>query len=144
VEDEELKEDSRMADTPLIEYRLEARQVYGQRVFPDGRVEEWDVPADDEDGDPAWRPLTHLSADELARLEAGLHASDFFDLPARLDPPSPVRDGMSTTWQASRDGHTHTVHAHGAWLDTFPTLQRLNDLLQLLVGQALNRAADAS
>ena len=131
-----------MATTPLIEYRSAGRDGYGQRVFPDGRVEEWAAPADDEAGAPAWHALAQLTAAEVARVEAGLADSGFFALPARLAPATRIQDGTTTTWRAHHGERTHTVVAHDDADESAPPLQTLFSLLQEVIGQALNRAAD--
>jgi hypothetical protein len=89
-----------------------------------------------------WRHLAHLSADELARLRKAIQAAGFAALPAHIEPKGGVKDGTVNTWTVALDGHRHTVTTRGTENGGNAALHRLNELLQELTADALNRAGD--
>lgn len=133
---------------PILQQIVLTRSAWGARVFADGRVDEYSdeetAPGDDFsqtlDVAPEWRSLTKLPQEEVERLRSEIRDSGFFNLPSRIEPSRHVYDGVTTSWRADLDGVRHEVTARGS--EGQRALQKLNDLLQELIGEALNREAD--
>jgi hypothetical protein len=108
---------------------------WGTRVLPDGRAEEWTDLG-------TWEPLVHLDDAAMASLREAVAESGFFELPESIAPDRPVRDGTMLTWEIELDGRKHSVTARHSAASPDPVLAKLDEELQRVVGEALNREAD--
>ena len=135
----------------LLELLVKTKTEWGTRIYADGRVTEYSDRAVSFDGTDfvtervplQWRPLTHLSKDELDRLRAAIHDAHFFTLPARVEPDPRLRDGTHSTWTVTLDGKQHRVAAHEAGPTQNAALQALSKTVQELTAAALQRATDS-
>lgn len=125
------------APRPVIEYLARARTTWGTRIYADGDSEEWIEGA-------GWQPLVHVDDHALTALLGMVRESGFYALPASIEPTIPVRDGTTATWTIELDGRRHTVTARRLNFEPNPILQRLSDEVQRVIGEALNKEADAA
>jgi hypothetical protein len=124
----------RVEAAPVIEYLVRSRNTWGTRVYEDGTAEEL---TDEQSG---WQPLVHLPLDEVTSLIDSAYEDGFFDLPSTIAPEVEADGGTAVEWTLERGGRRHNVKASG---EAPALLRALNDRLQLAVGRALNREADA-
>lgn len=118
-----------------IEYRIDGRTRQATRIHADGSAEEL--------RDSNWEPLPPLDDAALGRLRQAIAITDFFDLPATIEPPEPVRDGTRLTFAVTLGGKSHTVSGQKGTRPMHPALQTLNDAIEAAVNDALAREADA-
>ncbi len=121
---------------PFVEYLVRGRGAWGTRLFADGRTEEWT----DAGG---WQPLVQVPAAEVAAFEELVRGGGYLELPAEVEPAAPPEDGTELTWTIELDGRRHRVTAREAGPYGSPVLRALDAELQRIVGEALNREADA-
>lgn len=129
----------------MVELMVYTKRTWGTRVFVDGRVDEYtDEEVRFEDGQfktrPVpleWRPLAHLTAEELAALKQQIRDGGYFDLPEEVKPDRPIMDGTTTTWKVVVDGTRHEVTTKGM---EPPVLASLRTTLQKLTAEALRRS----
>ena len=88
-------------DALEIEYRIDGRTRQATRIHADGSAEELQ--------DSSWQPLAALDSAAMRRLRRVIESVDFFDLPATIEPPVPVRDGVRMTFAITLGGKSHTV-----------------------------------
>jgi hypothetical protein len=117
------------------EYRLDGRTRQATRIHADGSAEEL--------RDSSWQPLPALDGSALKRLRDTIASVDFFNLPATIEPPAPVRDGVRMTFAITLGGKSHTVTAQSGTSPMHPALKQLNDAIERAVNEALAREADA-
>ena len=122
-------------ETLEIEYRVEARARTGTRVHGTGKVEQLK--------DSSWEALAEIDDAGMDRLRAAVTSSKFFDLPATIEPPEPVRDGTKLTFVITLGKRRHTVVARQGTKPLLPALKELNDAIMRAVSEALAREADA-
>jgi hypothetical protein len=104
----------------------------GTRVHATGRAEQL-LP------DGAWGRRVRLGPLGLADLVTAVEMSGFFDLPATIPPDDGV-GGTDIHWTIELDGRRGDVRSTlGRRMP--PGLQLLNDVLQRLIGEALDAAA---
>jgi hypothetical protein len=119
-----------------IEYMGRGRgTAWGTRVTSAGQAEEWT----DQEG---WQPLVQLDAAAIESLREAVTASSFFSLPAKLGFERAVRDGSTLHWEIEMDGDKHAVVVRHNPVASDPALAKLDQELQRVVGEALNREAD--
>jgi len=116
-----------------LEYVIETRtRRTGTRVHATGRAEQL-LP------DGTWGRLVKLNPVGLLDLVTAVETSGFFDLPATIPPDDGV-GGTDMHWTIELDGRRGDVRSTlGQRMP--PGLQLLNDVLQRLVGEALDAAA---
>jgi hypothetical protein len=102
----------------------------------DGRTEEWS----DAGG---WQPLVQVPVTEVVAFADLVRASGFFELPATIEGDG-TEDGTLLSWAIELDGRRHEVAAREAGTTQNPVLRALDAELQRIVGEALNREADAA
>jgi len=120
---------------PVIEYLVRTRSTWGTRIHADGSAEELT------DELAGWQPHVQIPRDEVTKLIAFAEEQGFFDLPSVISPDIEADGATAVEWTIEHEGQRHTVTATG---DAAPPLLRsLNDRLQLAIGRALNREADA-
>ncbi len=119
-----------------IEYFIRTRKVLGTRIHSNGKTEET------HDGH-TWEPLVALSGEAMDDLRTTVAESGFFDLPARIESEQDVRDGTTLTWSIQLGSRKHTVNARKGADEANPVLARMAEAVERLVGEALNRIADA-
>ncbi len=121
----------------FVEYLVRARSTWGTRLHADGRAEEWT----DAGG---WQPLVRVPPAEVAAFAELVRIAGFFELPAAIEPAEPPEDATLLSWTIELDGRRHRVAAREASSSRNPVLQDLDAELQRIVGEALNREADAA
>ncbi len=116
-----------------LEYVIGTRtRRTGTRVHPTGRAEQL-LP------DGTWGRLVRLGPLAIADLVTAVETSGFFDLPATIPPDDGV-GGTDLHWTIELDGRKGDVRSTlGRKMP--PGLQLLNDVLQRLIGEALDAAA---
>jgi hypothetical protein len=122
---------------PFIQYMGHARTSWGTRIYPDGRSEEWVA-------GPGWQPLVQLEVADVQALQAWVSDGGFFRLPPVIEPSHEADDGMTEEWTIELDGKHHTVTTRAQRVKPDPLLRSLYEEVQRLVGEALNRDADAA
>ena len=121
----------------FVEYLVQTRSTWGTRLHADGSTEEWS----DAGG---WQPLVRVSADEVALFAALVRDGGFFALPAEIGDAEDPEDAALLSWTIELDGRRHCVAAREASSSRNPVLRDLDAELQRIVGEALNREADAA
>lgn len=116
-----------------LEYVIETRtRRTGTRVHATGRAEQL-LP------DGTWGRPVRLGPVGLSDLVTAVETSGFFDLPATIPPDDGV-GGTDLHWTIELDGRRGDVRSTlGRKMP--PGLQLLNDVLQRLIGEALDAAA---
>lgn len=119
----------------FVEYLVQGRTSWGTRLHADGRSEEWT----DAGG---WQPLVRVPGPDVASFADLVRRSGFFDLPASIDAEG-IEDAPLLSWTIELDGRRHRVDASDPGPALDPILRDLDIELQRIVGEALNREADA-
>jgi hypothetical protein len=136
VEDEVMAGDDQPERHLQIEYMGRSRGgAWGTKVNADGRAEEWT----DQEG---WQPLVQLDAAAIESLREAVTESSFFALPEKVGFERAVRDGTTLRWEVEMDGERHAVDVRHNPVAPNPALALLDQELQRVVGEALNREAD--
>lgn len=120
-----------------VEYIVQSRSTWGTRLQADGATAEWS----DAGG---WQPLVRVSPDEVAGFAALVRDGGFFALPEEIGGAQAPEDAALLTWTIELDGRRHRVAAREASSSRNPVLRDLDAELQRIVGEALNREADAA
>lgn len=135
----------------IVSYLVRSQhgKPYGQRIFDDGKAEDYRVSrlvkaADgsykDEPVNPGWYPVTELSAAQVQRVRQAVETSGLRDLPAQVrgeDRHSTV--SREAEWQVQAAGQTKTVQVT-PWPpggDTGQALFNLTQRLSEIVREAL-------
>jgi hypothetical protein len=120
----------------VVEYLVRGRSPWGTRLRAGGSAEEYDAAT-------GWQPLVDLPAAEVAAFLRYAAESGYLDLPAALEVEG-SRDVVEISWEIELEGRRHRVVAREPSHARNPVLVALDAELQRLVGEALNRAADAA
>lgn len=120
-----------------VEYLVQTRSTWGTRLKADGATEEWSDPG-------GWQPLVQVSPDEVAGFAALVRDGGFFALPEEIGGAEAPEDAALLTWTVELDGRRHRVAARESSSNRNPVLRDLDAELQRIVGEALNREADAA
>ena len=131
----------------LLERRQEGRQVWAQRVYHDGRVEDYrDRDLVVEEGNFVehkialkWRPSTILRPEEVNELIQALHSSGFFDLPEEIGDSSEYFDAPVFTWTVNLEDRQKTVIVVGPDATHNPAIKLLRELLTELTAAGYRR-----
>lgn len=121
-------------EAPLAEQRVDAGRAWATRLHADGRVDEWSEAE-------GWQPLVRVAGDEVAGFAALVRSSGFFDLPSTLE--GGADDAPRVAWTVDLDGRHHHVESRETGPAANRVLRDLDAELQRIVGEALNREADA-
>lgn len=128
------------ADEPgpdvVVEYLVRGRSSWGMRLHANGRADEWTAAG-------GWQPLVQADPAEVAALVNMAARDGYLALPEIVGPADAPDDGTQLSWMIEVDGSRHHVTARGAGPSWDPVLRALDAELQLIVGRALNRVADA-
>lgn len=120
----------------VVDYLVHGRSPWGTRLRAGGSAEEYSEAG-------GWQPLVDLSADEVAAFLRYAAERGFFDLPATIEAEG-AQDAAEISWTIDLDGRRHQVVAREPSHARNPVLVALDAELQRIVGEALNRAADAA
>ncbi len=120
----------------VVEYLVRGRSTWGTRLHAGGSAEEYT----DADG---WQPLVDVAADETEAFVRRAADLGFFELPASIAAAEAL-DASESSWEIEAGGRRHRVVAREASNARNPVLVALDAELQRIVGEALNRAADAA
>ncbi len=123
-------------DDVFVEYLVRTRTTWGTRLHADGRVEEWT----DATG---WQPLVSVPSADVEAFADLVRRTGFFELPAAIGADGLVADATHLSWAIVLDDRRHQVSAQEASSSRNPVLRELDAELQRIVGEALNRQADA-
>jgi hypothetical protein len=123
-------------DDLFVEYLVRTRTTWGTRLHAEGRVEEWT----DASG---WQQLVSVPPADVEAFASLVRRTGFFELPATIPADALVADGTLLSWAITLDGRRHEVTAREASSSRNPVLRELDAELQRIVGEALNRQADA-
>jgi len=121
----------------FVEYLVRGRGSWGTRLYADGRTEEWT----DAGG---WQPLVRVAPTEVAAFEELVRTGGYLELPATIEPTVTPEDGSQLTWTIALGGGRHRVTERDTGPHWNPVLRALDAELQRIVGEALNREADAA
>jgi hypothetical protein len=117
-----------------LEYVVRGRRMWGTRVHGDGQTEEA--------SNGEWQFLVQLDMAELSALRELVESSGFFELPEEIEPEIPVADGSMLSWTVALGDRRHSVSALNVTSREHAVLAKLDEELQRVVGEALNREAD--
>ena len=138
-----------MASTLLLEHTLHKNSPWAIRFYQDGRVQEYsDQTMSFENNQIVthwqpleWRPLTVLSAEELAALEDAIRQSDLLNLPEQVGSPAQVMDGAVAEWYARLGDQEKRLTAWEPQASKHPGLGELSVAIQTITASALKRHA---
>lgn len=120
-----------------IQFIVRTRQIAGTRIHANGETEE------SSDGS-TWESLVRLAPSAMSELRKLVSSGEFFDLPAQIEPETPVRDGTSVTWQIKLGDRTHRVVERRGTGANNGTLAAIEEAIERLIGEELNRKADTA
>jgi hypothetical protein len=132
----------------LVSQRVERPQSdpYERRIERDGTVLELSsVRAHVEEGRMRfetipleWRELARLPPEAVARIEDAIRREGVLELPAEQAPEGTSVGGSIVTITAALDGREHTVRLTNLVPAQVPGLAKLDETMQVAVGEALH------
>ena len=133
----------------LLERSTEGRTQWRQRIYHDGRVEDYtdrDLNFENDDFVEIriplkWRERTVLLPAEIDELIEVVHSSGFFDLPDSLTVEGRLFDASVTTWTANLPEGQKTVVAVGRHATEEPAIKLLRETITRLTAGAYRRDA---
>jgi hypothetical protein len=131
----------------LLEHILHHRSPWAIRFYQDGRVDEYSDQTVRFENDqivtheqpPEWRPLTHLSVDELDALKDAIRQSGILALPKQVGNPEQVMDGAVAEWYARLGERENRLSAWEPQASEHPGLKELSVAIQTITASAFNR-----
>ena len=133
----------------LLERKTEGRRPWAQRIYRDGRVEDYTDRDMDFENDEfveiriplKWRQRTVLLPEEIEELITLVHSSGFLDLPASLSAEGKQFDASTTTWLVNLPEGTKIVAAVGRHATENPAIKQLRETITRLTAGAYRRDA---